>query len=488
MTVSVGTTTLRTARCCPSETTRCSRLCLTLFSCPEYVFTTYQRNIQIQRSSQDEFNDFLGDVVRGAEVQTSNCDEAEHDGRRLEDVTAVRPLDTLQLGPAGAQKADRAVAFANRGAGCLLGADATVGAAATGTPAHRRAGWFLKFVLADVALGQRLGLDFALGEVVDVGALVGIERHAAGAADERGVELVGVSGVLERSRHVRLAGKLRQRVGCAVRAAACGCLTAASGRGRAACAALLCTFAVTSHDSAPALTGLPVAGVLATPTAVLAQADPVGVVALALVCLVVAMLALLAREGDSNTNVSAGHDQKSLRRCLLAAPGEEKHRPGARCKQSSALAKRRRLRRGSTAARRLSRSVAKSAQVPAPALDGGRTNGEARAAQTQPRCPPANLDKPEGDTRDARTRADPCQRPRRELRGSHLPHTRRTRARAADRHRGAGGDVRAPRAAVEGDAAGHRAEEAAWRDEAQDRGPRVLRHAHLRQRAHRVLA
>src|SRR5271155_3414392 len=43
---SVGTTTLRTARCCPSEITRCSRLCLTLFSCPEYVLTTYQRNIQ----------------------------------------------------------------------------------------------------------------------------------------------------------------------------------------------------------------------------------------------------------------------------------------------------------------------------------------------------------------------------------------------------------------------------------------------------------
>jgi hypothetical protein len=73
--------------------------------------------------------------------------------------------------------------------------------------------------------------------------------------------------------------------------------------------ALLCTFAVTSHSSAPALTGLPMAGVLATPTAVLAQAHPVGVVALALVRLVVAMLALLAGEGDRNSYVSAGHDQ-----------------------------------------------------------------------------------------------------------------------------------------------------------------------------------
>src|SRR5436305_14924360 len=44
---SVGTTICLTARCCPSETTRCSRLCLTLFSWPEYVLTTYQRNIAL---------------------------------------------------------------------------------------------------------------------------------------------------------------------------------------------------------------------------------------------------------------------------------------------------------------------------------------------------------------------------------------------------------------------------------------------------------
>src|SRR5437588_243888 len=44
---SVGTTIWRTARCCPSDTTRCSRLCLTLFSWPEYVLTTYQRNIAL---------------------------------------------------------------------------------------------------------------------------------------------------------------------------------------------------------------------------------------------------------------------------------------------------------------------------------------------------------------------------------------------------------------------------------------------------------
>src|SRR5277367_6704909 len=77
-TASVGTTTLRTARCWPSDTTRCSRLSLTLFSWPEYVLTTYQRNIQGSsrgsvtdgsggrddaRSGKDEFDDFLGHVV-----------------------------------------------------------------------------------------------------------------------------------------------------------------------------------------------------------------------------------------------------------------------------------------------------------------------------------------------------------------------------------------------------------------------------------------
>src|SRR6202035_3554803 len=109
-TASVGTTTFRTARCWPRETTRCSRLCLTLFSWPEYVLTTYQRNIQ--DPSEDEFDDFLGDVISQAEVGPGDGHEAEHDGRRLRDLAAVGPLHALQLGPAGTQEADRAVASA----------------------------------------------------------------------------------------------------------------------------------------------------------------------------------------------------------------------------------------------------------------------------------------------------------------------------------------------------------------------------------------
>src|ERR1700693_299639 len=65
-TASVGTTTLRTARCWPRETMRCSRLCLTLFSWPEYVLTTYQRNIQgsLTDSVRDEEGGPMDDALR----------------------------------------------------------------------------------------------------------------------------------------------------------------------------------------------------------------------------------------------------------------------------------------------------------------------------------------------------------------------------------------------------------------------------------------
>src|SRR5919107_3052215 len=55
------------------------------------------------------------------------------------------------------------------------------------------------------------------------------------------------------------------------------------------------------------LPGLPVARVAAAPLAELAQRDALRVVALGLVRLVVAPLALLASEGDTDAHVSAGH-------------------------------------------------------------------------------------------------------------------------------------------------------------------------------------
>src|SRR5437763_16545856 len=74
---SVGTTICRIARCWPSDTTRCSRLCLTLFSWPEYVLTTYQRNILLLLLLKDPIHQVRGDRVSQAEVQPGDDHEAD---------------------------------------------------------------------------------------------------------------------------------------------------------------------------------------------------------------------------------------------------------------------------------------------------------------------------------------------------------------------------------------------------------------------------
>jgi hypothetical protein len=73
------------------------------------------------------------------------------------------------------------------------------------------------------------------------------------------------------------------------------------------------------------------AGMPAAPATVLAQAHPIGVVALGLICLIVAMLALLTGEGDSDSDISASHELKDP--CVVVDEGartKEKPRPGAR--------------------------------------------------------------------------------------------------------------------------------------------------------------
>src|SRR3954452_24502932 len=95
---SVGITTWRTWGCCPSETTRCSRFCLTLFSWPEYVFTAYQRNISKRGASLENCVDEPGENgVQKTEVTASEQGEAEHDARQGGEGLSVRPLDPLQL-------------------------------------------------------------------------------------------------------------------------------------------------------------------------------------------------------------------------------------------------------------------------------------------------------------------------------------------------------------------------------------------------------
>src|SRR3954469_16626445 len=98
-TCSVGITIWRTLRCWPSETTRCSRFCLTLFSCPEYVLTAYQRNIVFASRLEDFLDELREDRVQPAQVGTDDQHEEENDPRELGELPAVRPLDALKLRP-----------------------------------------------------------------------------------------------------------------------------------------------------------------------------------------------------------------------------------------------------------------------------------------------------------------------------------------------------------------------------------------------------
>jgi hypothetical protein len=117
----------------------------------------------------------------------------------LKDVTAIGPLDSLELGPAGAQEPDRAVAPAQGRTRCPFRADA-VGATApatTGTPASASdTSGFLQFIFCALALGLSLGLDLGLGERLGVGG------EATRTTDERRVELIDIPRMLQRAGQV----------------------------------------------------------------------------------------------------------------------------------------------------------------------------------------------------------------------------------------------------------------------------------------------
>src|SRR5579862_202560 len=114
-------------------------------------------------------------------------------------------------------------------------------------------------------------------------------------------------------------------------------------------------------------------GVTPTPAAVLAQGHAIGVVALALIRLIVAMLALLACEGDSDANVSAGHSEF----CAPCADRRSGHRARAKknpaqargIRQSSVLSPRGRLDGNASHGEVLSdsREPCRSGRTPAPA-------------------------------------------------------------------------------------------------------------------------
>src|SRR3954469_13997400 len=207
------------------------------------------------RELEDEVDDALRDGVGEAEVGARDGDEAEDDGGGLRDLAAVGPLDALQLGPGGAQEVGQSVALGPR-----------AGRRGRSPARGRRRG----------SLGDRLALELGL---VDVGGL------AVGPGDDRGLDLVDLADVLELTRDVLAVDVLVLLLGLAI----------------------LRSLAIACHDRG--LPGLPMARVAAAPLAVFAQRDALGIVALGLVGLVVAPLALLAGEGDSDAHVSAGHGQ-----------------------------------------------------------------------------------------------------------------------------------------------------------------------------------
>jgi hypothetical protein len=165
--------------------------------------TTYQRNIQklLESRSEDEFDEFLGDIVGAAKVETSDGNEAKYDGCRLEDLTAIRPLDALQLGPAGTEEANGAVAAAERCTGrpCDVAACA-VAPTACAAPANAAAGFTGS--APPSGLLQRVA-GVVVEVVIGVCGCVWCDWGTAGTAHDGCVELVHVRGrVVERRGHV----------------------------------------------------------------------------------------------------------------------------------------------------------------------------------------------------------------------------------------------------------------------------------------------
>src|SRR4051794_8751116 len=87
---------------------RCSRLALTLFSWPEYVFTTYQRNMRLLLTQEDVLDHVLPDLVVHVEKDADDRAGDEHDDGALDDLVLRRPLDLLQLCPRLVDEAEAA--------------------------------------------------------------------------------------------------------------------------------------------------------------------------------------------------------------------------------------------------------------------------------------------------------------------------------------------------------------------------------------------
>src|SRR3954471_24837251 len=96
ITCSVGTTTRRNRGDWFMDRMRCSRFVLTLFSCPEYVLITYQRNMptSLQKDVADEGADQLVDAP---EIGTDDEHGDDDDDGSLDRLGPIRPVDLAKL-------------------------------------------------------------------------------------------------------------------------------------------------------------------------------------------------------------------------------------------------------------------------------------------------------------------------------------------------------------------------------------------------------
>src|SRR6185295_4625318 len=108
MTCSVGTTTRRNFGAWFMDMIRCSRLVFTLFSWPEYVVMTYQRNISappsdaavLMGSALDEhvLDESLEDEVTRVQEDADDHAGDQHDHNALDQLRLGGPFDLLELG------------------------------------------------------------------------------------------------------------------------------------------------------------------------------------------------------------------------------------------------------------------------------------------------------------------------------------------------------------------------------------------------------
>src|SRR5438105_10781879 len=116
------------------DSMRCSRLAFTLFSWPEYVLITYQRNIRSSLSQHDVLDEVLPQLIVqpgvGADDDTGN----EHHRGAAHDRLLARPLDLLELGDRLLDEMDRARA---RDVPLVGARPVRLGGAARGGPGRR---------------------------------------------------------------------------------------------------------------------------------------------------------------------------------------------------------------------------------------------------------------------------------------------------------------------------------------------------------------